>query len=568
VGRTLFVLALIAAGCSRAAPRRPNVLIVTIDTLRPDAIGEGTPAIRGFLAEATRFRATRTVAPLTLPSHTSMFTGLFPKSDGIHDNVTEPIPPRGNRPFPFLAEQFKDKGYATAAFVSRAVLAPATGVGAGFDLYDCPGSDLDWMDEGGYIPGDERVRAAAAWIEGASRKGSPWFAWVHLFDPHAPYHAFEGDARRAPTRDSDPVAVRYAGEVRRTDAAFEKLLQEVPRDTIIFLVSDHGEGLFEHGEPTHGPFCYSTTLDVLLAVRAPGFRPGAEDKGLRSVADVAPTIRRLCGLPAVEGEGRDLGGPPHETLVSESLMAWGLHGWGQCFAATDGRYTLVEAGESLDLFDRAKDPKETVPLPLSDPAYERLDRALEAFRASKWGGPGGGEGEMLASVAPYGELRRPETGYLSRHQNAQLPNPRRYLKTWSALQDVRRLFQICTARHDPMPLEGALKTLDDLARDCDSPQIDHYRACLEGAIADLKGEKARYRDAALAELAAIGKGYEQRDAIAPAIHYCVAASDPDALRALVQLLRRSGKRLDAETQHALDAAEQELESAGTAYSVR
>lgn len=368
---------------------RANVLLVTIDTLRPDAVGaeHGTPAIIAFLETATCFSRTRTVAPLTLPSHVSMFTGLLPAAHGIHDNVTAPLP--RERPFPLLAEQFRDAGYETAAFVSCGVLGSGTGIAAGFDVFDCPES----YDQraGQSTPGEERIQAAIRYMEGA--RGRPWFVWVHLFDPHAPYLPYPGGARRPATREGDPPYALYLGGVRRADAAFEKLIA-VAGDAVTILASDHGESFGEHDETSHGPLCYGSTADALLAVRGPGFEPGVVDAGLRSVADIAPTFRRICRLPAVPADGRDLRGPPHETLVSESLFTNRIHGWGQCFGVTDGDFTLVESGPRLELFDRRADPHEAHPLPLSHPAYEKLDRALERFRSA-------------AAVAHDGELTRP-----------------------------------------------------------------------------------------------------------------------------------------------------------------
>jgi hypothetical protein len=551
--------------CARGEPARPNVLVVTIDTLRPDAVGVGTPAIDAFFRDATRFRATRAAAPLTLPSHTSIFSGLLPAHHGTHDNVAEALPPRDGRPFPLLAEQFKDAGYATAAFVARPVLAASTGIGQGFDLYDAPQDEGTYEDEGGYIPAEERIRAPIAWIDGMPR-GKPWFAWVHFFDAHSPYRAFPGDARRAATQDGDPPHVRYAGEVRRVDAALEKLLREVPPDTIVVLASDHGEALDEHDEPGHGPLCYGATLDVLLAVRGGGFAKGREDTGLRSLMDIAPTLRRICGLPAAETDGLDLSGAPHETLVSESLFTWGIHGWGQCFAVTDGAHSLVEGGSSLELFDRRSDRGETHPLPLTDPAYEKLDRALEAFRARPWVG---GDDHILGSVAPYGTLRRAETGYLSRHENAKLLSPRDHLKDWVALESIPPLVRVCTDRHDTRPLEDALKRLDAIGHNIpQSPRVDHYRASVLAALAYLTGSRDRYSAAARSELEAIEKGYVHEEAIVATVTNAVAAEDPDVLAALTAFLRRSGRNLSPDVERALaDAVKRLGTDALAAYSM-
>ncbi|MCK6458398.1 MAG: sulfatase [Planctomycetes bacterium] len=552
--RGVLLLLVLLAACGGKAPERPNVLVVTIDTLRPDALGAGTPAINAFFREATRFPAARTVVPLTLPAHTSIFTGLHPSDHGIHDNVTEPLPPREKRPFPLLAEQFRDAGYATAAFAARPVLAAPTGIASGFDLYDCPLNEGIWQEEGGYVPAEERVRAPLAWIEGRA-PGKPWFVWVHFFDPHAPYRAFPGDAQRAPTREGDSLAARYAGEVRRVDAAIEKLLREVPGGTVVVLASDHGEALHEHEEPTHGPLCYGSTIDAVLAVRGGGFAKGAEDRGLRSVMDIAPTLRRICGLAAVEGEGRDLSGPPHETLVAESLFTWAIHGWGQAFSVTDGDFSLVEGGSSVEFFDRRKDPGETVPLPFSHPAYEKLDRALERFRSRSWSAGG----DLLASVPPYGELRRHGGGYLSRHENKKLRSPRAYLRYWAMLEGIPPLIKACSARRDAAPLSAALRTLEEIQKAIpESPRVDHYRAGVLAAMAEINGVPAKYGEAAWADLAAIEKGYVQDETILPTISYCVAAPDAEALRTLLRLLKRSGRAPTKEAGQALAEAKRKL----------
>jgi len=554
--RALGLLLLLAA-CAKAPVEQPNVLLVTIDTLRADAVGKDTPAISDFLAEARWFRKTRTVVPLTLPAHASIFTGLFPATHGIHDNVTEPLPTRGERSFPLLAEQLKDAGYSTAAFVARTVLAPATGIGAGFDVYDCPAVDGEAPEES-YLPGSDRVDAALKWIAQAP-PGKPWFAWVHIFDPHAPYLLFPGDARRAATTTADSPTARYLGEVRRADAAVETLLRSVAPNTIVVLVSDHGEALQEHGEPTHGPLCYGATVDAVLIVRAPGLARGTIDNGLRSVADAAPTLRRLCGLPAVEGEGRDLAGPPHDTLVTESMFTWAIHGWGQVFSVTDGVFSLVESGNAVELFDRRSDPGETIPLGLSDPAYEKLDRALERFREGRW--EGGSGAELLGSVVPYGQMRRRDKGYLPRSANTSLANPRDHLADWAVLETVPPLIRICAMQRNPQRLEEMLRTLEELqSRNPLSPRIDHYRAKIHGAIADITGRQGRFSHAAWAELAAIEKGYVQKETIGPAIAYAVAGCDSTALRKLVSLLQGSGKRLDPETERTLADARRRLPS--------
>lgn len=558
--RAYFLLALLGACIVAIALRvttpsghgaRPNVLIVTIDTLRPDAIGEGTPAIGAFLESATTFDHARTVAPLTLVAHVSMFTGLMPQRHAIHDNVTEPLPPRGARGFPLLAEEMRDAGYATAGFAASAALAPATGIAGGFEVYDCPTAG-EGAGGDGYVVGEERVRAAIEWMRGAPG-GRPWLVWVHLYDPHAPYRPFPGDAARPASHDGDAPAALYAGEVRRADAAFERLVEAAGPDTVVVLASDHGEGLGEHGEVEHGPLCYGSTIDVLLAVRAPGFRAGVRDTELRSVADLAPTVRNLCGLEARDADGRDLRGAGHATLVAESLISWRMHNWGQALAVTDGRFTLVESGARLELFDRISDPHETFPRPLTLPAYETLDRALEAFRST--GSAPAHEGEMYASVPPYGLVRRDVSGYLSRHENARLPDPRALLDPWMSMEAVPVIVRMALDRKDPAPLNEAFRRITRMEHaEPRSPRIPHYRAAVFAALAEITGERAWYAQAAWAQFDAIDKGYTSAGSIRLLLQYAAAGEDRDVLCALKALVRRTGQRLDPDIRGEIESA--------------
>jgi len=521
----------------RASPARPrSVLIITLDTLRADAAGRhhGTPAIADFLAGATHYRNVRTVAPLTLPAHVSLFTGCFPPRSGIHDNVTQPLPPRSGRDFTLLAEEFREAGYATAAFVARPVLAARTGISAGFDWYDCPPVTGEFDES--YVPAEERVGAALDWLK---TKPGPTFTWVHLFDPHAPYRPYPGDARRPGTTARDSDAVRYAGEVRRADAAVERLLRAVGDDTIVVLVSDHGESLGEHDEVGHGPLGYSTTLDIFLALRGPGVRAGAEDTGLRSICDVAPTLRQMCGLrasPGPEGEaGRSLLGPPHAVLVSEPLFTYRFHGWGQVFAAADGRHTLVEMGPRLELFDRRPDPAEKTPLPLADAAFEPLDRALLAYRHT--GNGGSGDGPLLGSVSPYGSLGRRAWRYLARDENGRLLDPRTHLQTWGAMEEAYRTALMGNGRREAaVVLDGIrrLRSLNDVTPG--SPRL-HY--CLASALAmagELTADARYFADAAREELRAIACGFAEDEPQMLAVRFAIRSGRAETLGEVLRAL--------------------------------
>jgi hypothetical protein len=449
-----------------------------------------------------------------------MLTGLFPAAHGIHDNVTPPLP--AERPFPMLAEQFRDAGYGTAAFVSSGVLAAASGIAQGFALYE--GTE-------GALAGDERVKAAVKYIEGAR---GPWFVWVHLFDPHAPFFHFAGDGRRPATREGDPPQELYLGGVRRADAALEALLAAAG-DAVVVLASDHGESFGEHDEPSHGALCYGTTADAVLAVRARGFAAGAADPGLRSVADVAPTLRRLCGLPAVPSDGRDLLGPPHDTLVTESLFTFGVHGWGQCFAVTDGEHTLVESGPRLEIFDRSWDAGETRPLPFTHPAYEKLDRALERFRSAS---AREYDGELHASLAAYGTMRREGSGYLPRHENAKRLDPRLHVAAWLRVEEIPWAVAMAVERKAEAPLEASLRLLEAFERDAGgSPVVPFHRARVYEAMAEVTGEPHWLVAAARQKAEAVARGFDREAAVLDAIRSAEAAQDFEALEKLAERVK-------------------------------
>jgi len=291
----------IAAGALRGA----NVLLVTIDTLRADHVGAYgsagtlTPTIDQFAKEGLHFERAYAHVPLTLPSHTSLLTARYPTRNGVHDDGTF----LGGTS-PTLAGRLKREGYRTAAFVGSSVLDARFGLGRGFDLYD------DRMPARGSEPqlaqrnAEQVLEPAYKWIVGLG-SGRPWFAWVHLYDPHEPY---------APP---EPFRTRYAsepydGEIAYTDAALGTFVTQLRRanaltNTLVVIASDHGESLGEHGERAHGLFAYDATLRVPLVIWAPPrLRPGVFGETMRLV-DVGPTMLDLLGVPPLAGvDGRSV----------------------------------------------------------------------------------------------------------------------------------------------------------------------------------------------------------------------------------------------------------------------
>ena len=289
-----FVLALAGLACAAAAKgappatKPPSILLVTIDTLRPDAVGwvagrNETPVFDRLAREGFRFRSAVAPVPLTLPSHASILTGLLPLRHGVHDNG-QLLP----QSFPTLASHLRAQGYRTAAFVSGYPLQRTFGLDRGFTTYDdtLPHGKEGWVERQAH----ETTAAALSWLKTAR---APWFVWVHYYDPHDPY-----DPPRAFWRPGPRGA--YDGEVAAVDNALGQLLQGLDAlgaaDRLTVVTADHGEGLGEHQEHTHGYFIYDSTLLVPLVFHRPGrIAPGEGDPA--RLIDVAPTILAASELP-------------------------------------------------------------------------------------------------------------------------------------------------------------------------------------------------------------------------------------------------------------------------------
>jgi membrane-anchored protein YejM (alkaline phosphatase superfamily) len=259
VGAALLWMATTRVGFAIQPDPDRNILIVTIDTLRADALGAyggraSTPNLDRLAAGGARFDFAHAHAVVTLPSHSSIFTGLYPYDHGVRDNTGYRLAPT----HPTAATLLKARGFATGAFTGGFPLDRRFGLNAGFDLYD------DRLAAAPEASDRERradavVKAALDWI---GTQQANWFTWVHVYDPHTPYAAPADWAGRFP---GDP----YLGEVSWTDHALGALfdrLRSLPRRTLVIVTSDHGESLGEHGERTHGLFAYEAVLRVPLIV--------------------------------------------------------------------------------------------------------------------------------------------------------------------------------------------------------------------------------------------------------------------------------------------------------------
>jgi arylsulfatase A-like enzyme len=381
--------ALAASGCSRPAgdgtgrgrsgDSPPTVLLVTIDTLRADRVGcygradAGTPRLDALAAAGARFTAAQTTAPITAPAHASILTGRSLPAHGVVENGTFALPAE----VPLLSEAFKRNGYATGAFVSSQVLARSHGLARGFDVYDDRMPQAD-RRQGPVLrfaqrPGIDTVDSALTWLMALGPK--PAFLWVHLFEPHAPYE---------PPPD---LAARYRGnlyqgEVAAADVALGRLLDGLAangreRNLLVVVAGDHGEGLGEHNEATHGIYLYQPVMHVPLIVAgdAHGIRPAVLD-GTVSVVDIAPTLAELSGLGALPGaDGLSLAAaltgkgplPARPGVFAESHTPRIQYGWSGLRAFVSGPTKLIEAPRA-ELFDLAADPHEQQDLAAAHPA--------------------------------------------------------------------------------------------------------------------------------------------------------------------------------------------------------
>ena len=355
---------LLAAQAQAAPP--PNVLLVTIDTLRADRLGTyghrdaSTPTLDALAAGGVRCDDTIAVAPITLPSHCSIMTGLLPPAHGVRDNGANSL---GDDAVT-LAERFRAAGYQTGAFVSAAVVAHDYNLNQGFDryddaLYDAATPNLFMIRN---RPAATTAERFADWLRGMP-SSTPFFAWVHFFDPHQPY-----------TPPPDCVARTrnlYDAEVSAADAGVGRLLQALQargqRDnTLVVVTADHGESLGEHGESSHAIFVYRSTLQVPLIWSFPGQLPrGRPYTGSVSSIDIAPTVLSLAHLPAGAAmQGRDLSTllrgeaqPRLHPQYSESLVPQSGFGMAPLFAVRHEGFTYIRAPQP-ELYITNQDPRE------------------------------------------------------------------------------------------------------------------------------------------------------------------------------------------------------------------
>ncbi len=376
------VAALLAAalGCSPApgggdGPR----LLVSIDTLRADRVGAWgdpgarTPALDRVARRGLQVRDAVAPAPLTLPSHATMLTGLDPPAHGLRDNGLYRLDPAT----PTIAELLPDR-VATAGFIGGYPLVRTFGLDHGFDVWDDTGLGDMTVRANPQRPAAEVLAGALSWLSHRVDDARP-FAFVHLYDPHHPYEAPAPWPAVAAASGGDA----YDAEVAGVDRALRRFLAGVDElfasPAVVLVTSDHGESLGDHGEPTHANFVYDATQRVPLALAGPGIDPALEPR-LRRLADVAATVLDLYGVPAPGG--RPLRAAPREGPAYVETMHTKLSkGWSPLFGARTERWKYVQAPRP-ELYDLVADPGETANLVHEQPGVaERLAAFVDSARA-------------------------------------------------------------------------------------------------------------------------------------------------------------------------------------------
>lgn len=455
-----------------------RVLIVTIDTLRADRVGVyggkvETPNIDRLAREGAWAPQADVHVPMTRPSHVSLFTGRYPAEHGVRDNISQPLA----ADVPVLAQTFHEAGYATAAFVSSSVLDHQSGLARGFDVYS------DRFENGAdRRPGDKTVAETIDWLKTHPK----FFAWVHLFDVHAPYQPPEPYASRYAGRP-------YEGAVAWSDELVGRLIASL-RDsgvldsTLVIVTSDHGEALGDHGEDTHGYFVYESTLRVPLVFRGPRIGPGVTVDVLVRTVDLYPTILELTSLgPPPRTSGRSIvsalrdGRMDDEPTYAESLVPLLHYGWSDLHAVRDGRWKYILAPRP-ELYDLQNDPGETKNIASTDTTHaavlrsameSRLNQLAAAPTSPAAAGIPADVLERLGALGYVGAGRpvSPKRESAKAEASTATADPKDKLEDYKALSAAMQdaLIAIRTGRY-----ADAVPRLEDVEKRVDSYEVHYY----------------------------------------------------------------------------------------------
>jgi arylsulfatase A-like enzyme/tetratricopeptide (TPR) repeat protein len=534
------------------AERGLSVLLVTIDTLRADALGcygrhgSETPRMDRLAASGVRFDFAHAHNVVTLPSHASILSGRYPFDHGVRENSGFRFPAGVET----LATLLRRQGYRTGAFVSAFPLDSRFGLDRGFDVYDdrlgdaAAGSDFRMQERAG----TKTLAAARAWLQATP---GPTFCWVHLYEPHAPYEP--------PSDWQGRVASAYDGEVAAADAALAPLIDPLlargrESDTLVVLTSDHGEGLGDHGEATHGVFAYEATLRVPLVFHNPRlFTPRVVTASVRHV-DLAPTVLEAVGLPLPEGlAGRSLLGVAQGLEAAEAPPSYFetltpalTRGWAPIYGVLRDRQKYLDS-PLPELYDLVADPREAVNLVALRPApLEQMRGLLARLRALDKG--------MVPSAMPSEVRERLATlgyvgggGSVAAHYG-EADDPKRHVAFENDLERVIR-------RYVEGDVAGALSLCERLVEE--NPRVPlalRHLSFLRRRAGDLAGAVAAGRQALAANPGSVETAVElgrlldeigrPREAVAALAPYAKAEdADLDVLVTYGVALSRAGQRV-------------------------
>ena len=467
VGLALIGTALFFTACSRQAgePTRETtgvaaipgtpIILVSVDTLRSDRLpaygydAVATPAIDALRRDSILYRHAYTTAPLTLPAHVTALTGLRPDQHGVRDNAGYRLADA----VPYLPDLLRQAGYRTGGVVSAYVLRGTAGLSRGFDHYD----DRITVAPRALLPnlqreGEKSAELAADWVRGVA--GEPFLLFFHIYEPHTPHTPPEPFASRYPSP--------YDGEVAHADAIVGRLMAslreiDIYDRSLILFISDHGEGLYDHGDYEHGLLLYREILQVPLLVKLPGgARGGSTIERAVSLTDVMPTALEIAGLPLPEGlagtsllaPGDDEGRRP---LYGETLFPRLHFGWHELFSVIDYPYQLI-AGPDPELYDLAVDPTQKRNL-IADQrqAARDLARRLDTYDIG-FVSPGEVDAETRRGLAALGYVGNVAEG------DGPRPDPKSQLHVVERLKEAFELYAVAD-------YEAAVRAFRDVVRD-------------------------------------------------------------------------------------------------------
>lgn len=420
---------MLLVACNREKPTtaaNAPIILISIDTLRADRLPAygytniATPHIDALRRDGILFDHAYSHCPMTLPSHVSMLTGLLPTEHEVRNNLGYRFDAAKH---PTLPQWLKQNGYATGAAVSSYVLRADTGLASAFDWYD----DAIPVATSGAASQHQRsgmttLAVAKKWID--QHQSQPFFLMFHIYEPHAPYEP------------------SYDGEVEKSDAITGELIAHLKQlgiyeRAIVVLTSDHGEGLYDHGEDQHGILLYREALQVPLIVKLPSSaRAGTSIKNPASLIDLVPTIAKLVGVATPQLKGVDLLAEydAKRRIYAETFYPRIHLGWSELRSLVDDRHHYI-AGPRAELYDVVADPKETKDI-LAD---ERRVAASMREEIAKY--PAGikelqtidpEDAAKLAALGYVGSAQSPNTG-------AALPNPRDMLPYLARIKEGFKL---------------------------------------------------------------------------------------------------------------------------------